>query len=108
MYYHSMFNLREFRDDSQYAVFDDLIGGFESFKSYKSWLGGQKEFTATDKYARKRKITWGKPTILLMNESPFSYGVDHEWLFKNCVIVEVKDPFVSILPSSTDDQLAST
>lgn len=93
-YFHTMFNLREFDESAEYAVFDDLMGGFESFKMYKAWLGAQKEFTVTDKYARKRKVLWGKPTILLMNESPFSYAVDHEWLMGNCHIVEIAQSII--------------
>lgn len=93
-YFNSMFNLREFDQSAEYAIFDDLIGGFDSFKMYKTWLGCQEEFTVTDKYARKRKVKWGKPTVLLMNDSPFGYDVDHEWLMGNCFIVEARDQFV--------------
>ena len=39
--------------DAQYAIFDDMQGGFDFFHGYKFWLGGQKEFTVTDKYKGK-------------------------------------------------------
>lgn len=83
--------------EADYAVFDDLIGGFEFFKQYKCWLGAQAEFTLSDKYKRKSKFTWGKPTIMCMNENPMNLGsVDHDWLLGNCDIVYIGDPLVRI------------
>ncbi len=97
-----MFNVRELRlHEAEYAVFDDMLGGLERLEFYKGWLGAQAEFTVTDKYARKQKVTWGRPTIMLMNESPFSYGCDHDWLMRNCDVVHVTDPFISISHANT-------
>ncbi len=56
---HSHFNMDELRDDAEYAVFDDISGGFKFFPNYKGWLGCQAEFTVTDKYRAKKKIQVG-------------------------------------------------
>lgn len=57
--------------DVGYIVFDDL--DWDSFKlSRKSWLGGQRDFSVTDKYRRKRRIPGGIPSIVLLNPEDFS------------------------------------
>ena len=104
-YFNLQFNMDEFSDDCQYAVFDDIQGGFEYFHSYKGWLGAQKQFVITDKYRKKRTIYWGKPSIMCMNEDPhFAKGVDYDWLMNNCVIINVVDPIciVSSPPPSNE------
>lgn len=106
MYFNGMFNAEKIDESVDYAVFDDLIGGFEFFKNYKAWLGQQKEFEVTDKYKKKRTVHWGKPTIMCMNESPFSYGIDHDWLMGNCDVIEIKECMLSILPPNSDSQSA--
>lgn len=81
-------------DNAEYAIFDDMQGGFEYFHGYKFWLGGQSEFTVTDKYKGKKHVKWGKPTIWLSNVDPTTEkGLDYEWLMGNCFIVRVEDPF---------------
>lgn len=96
-----MFNLDEISQEVDYAVFDDLIGGFEFFRNYKSWLGAQGEFTLSDKYKRKTKFTWGKPVIMCMNEDPrASPHVDLDWLEGNCEIVYIGEPLIQIRPST--------
>ena len=90
-----LFNMDECFEDAEYAVFDDIIGGFEFFRNYKAWLGCQSEFTLSDKYRHKRKFCWGKPSILLMNDDPrASPHVDVDWLEGNCDIVYVDSAFV--------------
>lgn len=97
MYFNGMFNMEECSETADYAVFDDLIGGFEFFRNYKAWLGCQAEFTLSDKYKRKLKFKWGKPTIMCMNEDPLgSAHVDYEWLTGNCEIVYIGSKLVSI------------
>lgn len=84
--------MSEVRDNAEYAVFDDIAGGFQFFNNYKGWLGAQTEFTLTDKYKGKKKFKWGKPTIMLMNDDPMSLQhVDHDWLEKNCIIMYVAE-----------------
>ena len=95
MYMNGMFNMDVANENVEYAVFDDLIGGFEFFRNYKGWLGAQEEFTLNDKWRHKRKFMWGKPSIMLMNDDPrISPHVDLEWLEGNCDIVYVGDCFV--------------
>lgn len=90
-----MFNMDECCSAVDYAIFDDLIGGFEFFRNYKAWLGAQAEFTLTDKYKRKTKFMWGKPSIMLLNEDPLgSPHVDVDWLQGNCDIVYIGEKFV--------------
>lgn len=87
-----------FSEDCRYAVFDDISGGFGFFPSYKLWLGGQFEFSVTDKYKHKRNVKWGKPTIWLCNTDPrldwYKPGTspDFEWMESNCDFVEITEP----------------
>lgn len=85
-------------DGAEYAVFDDMQGGFKFFHSYKFWLGGQKEFWVTDKYRHKEKVYWDRPAIWVCNKDPMTWaddGVDYDWLNGNCDIVEVTEAMVS-------------
>lgn len=95
-YFGGLFSLDECLDGVEYAVFDDLQGGFEYFHSYKSWLGGQKQFYATDKYKGKQLVHWGKPSVYVCNENPFEkengQKIDFHWLVENCMVVCVEDP----------------
>lgn len=96
LYFNGMFNMDEASTEAEYAVFDDMIGGFEFFKNYKAWLGCQYEFTLTDKYKRKTKFVWGKPSLWLANDDPLADPhVDHQWLLGNCDIVYIGQSFVS-------------
>lgn len=90
-FFSSLFNLSLFDEDAQYAVFDDV--DFDFFPGYKGWLGGQQEFTATDKYERKRRVVWGKPCIVCVNtqnDPRRMKNADREWLRKNCVFVDIE------------------
>ena len=98
-YFGGLFNLDLFNaNDADYAIFDDISGGFGFFPSYKQWLGGQYEFTISDKYKHKMNIRWGKPAIWLCNQDPrydaYKPGgrPDFEWMEENCVFVEVTNP----------------
>lgn len=85
-----MFNLDEYEDSAGYNVFDDLPGGLEGWYQYKHWLGGQRDFTCTDKYRHKRVIPGGKPTIYCSNVEPgVAGGVDRDWLGVNTITVEI-------------------
>lgn len=94
-----------FSEDCKYAVFDDISGGFGFFPSYKLWLGGQFEFSVTDKYKHKRNVKWGKPTIWLCNTDPrldwYKPGTapDFEWMEANCDFVEITE---AIFHASTE------
>lgn len=103
MYFNGFFNMEELSSEVDYAVFDDLVGGFEFFKTYKAWLGAQEEFTVTDKYRRKKKFMWGKPVVMCMNEDPRgSAHIDLDWFDANCFSVYIGDPLVEItVPSNS-------
>ncbi len=92
-YFGGLFNLDEYNDfpDCKYALFDDINGGFKFLPSYKQWLGQQQEFHATDRYRKKQRIQWGRPTIWLSNNSPYGEDIDHDWLEANCIIVHLED-----------------
>jgi len=86
-------NMERHSDDVDYAVFDDLGGGLRGL-DYKAWLGGQHHFNITDKYMKKKSITWGKPGIYIANQNPFDVerGVDLDWLAENAVCVHIDRP----------------
>lgn len=98
-----MFNLNEWDNEAEYLVIDDF--DFDFFPGMRKALwGSQKEFTATDKFKRKRRIEWGKPMIWLCNidESPFDCvdkrgnlllrGNTHAWYTANCVNITLIHP----------------
>lgn len=96
-YFGGLFNLDEFNEqDCEYAIFDDIAGGFGYVPAYKNWMGGQFEFTVTDKYKHKRTVRgWARPTIWVCNLDPrldaYKPGgrPDFEWMEENCDFVEV-------------------
>lgn len=94
IYWNSMINLDTYHADADYAIFDDFDWKFMPNK--KSWIGAQKEFTATDKYRKKKTILWGKPCIYLCNEedSPFvtMSPTERGWYNLNCVTYYVIQP----------------
>ncbi|AXB22640.1 replication associated protein [Lepus americanus faeces associated genomovirus SHP11] len=97
-YFGGLFNLDDFSaDGAQYAIFDDISGGFSFFPSYKQWMGGQYQFTVTDKYKHKVTLRWGRPTIWLCNTDPredhYKPGAmpDFAWMEENCVFYECRD-----------------
>lgn len=104
-YFGGLFNLEDLGSDVDYAVFDDISGGLGFFPSYKQWLGGQFEFTVTDKYKHKVTLKWGKPTIWCCNTDPrldwYKPGStpDFGWMEGNCDFIEVTQP---IFHASTD------
>lgn len=96
-YFGGLFNLDQFDNTAEYAVFDDLAGGMEFFHSYKQWMGGQMEFTVTDKYRHKKHIKFGKFTVYCSNTDPREdKGVDVEWLEGNCIFVHVNSKVFNI------------
>lgn len=86
MYFNGMFDLSQWSDSAEYAVFDDFPE-WDKWRFYKQFLGAQYEITLTDKYRKKRTVRWGKPSILLSNTLP--NFIDMEWVRANCVIVNV-------------------
>lgn len=98
IYFAGMFNLEAYDDTCTYAIFDDILGGLTGFSTYKQWLGAQMEFTATDKYKRKRTIHWrGRPTIWITNDDPSVANVDHDWLDKNATTVYIDKQIATVI-----------
>lgn len=88
MYFGGMFDLGLWDETARYAIFDDWEDWTKMY-FYKQFLGGQKEFTITDKYRKKRSVKWSKPSILLSNGYP-GHSWDRSWLEKNCVIIDIR------------------
>jgi len=96
MYFCGQFNLDDWDESARYVVLDDF--NFKFFPQWKSFLGCQKRFVLTDKYRKKRTVSWGKPCIVCGNNdddgNPFrALPRTHlGWLEKNCDFVEIVLP----------------
>lgn len=88
MYFNGLFNLEKWNTEAEYAIFDDWED-WSRFYNYKQFLGAQKEFELTDKYMKKKTVTWGKPCIILSNEEP--NFKDHNWILLNCITETLKN-----------------
>lgn len=89
-YYNCHWNQDEPLNGVEYAVFDDLATGWKGFDFLKPWIGQQWSFSCTDKYRAKKRIQWGKPSIVLTQHNPMeSPDVDQNWLIGNAIIVHV-------------------
>jgi len=94
MYFCGQFNLDDWDTEATYIVLDDF--NIKFFPQWKSFLGCQKRFVLTDKYRKKRTISWGKPCIWLCNRDNDPRGIisgtELEWLSGNVKIVELSQP----------------
>ena len=94
----------ELRDDAEYAVFDDISGGFKFFPNYKRLAGlPSRNLPSPINTARKKRFKW-KPCIMLMNSNPADdMHVDYEWLEGNCEIIFISadNPLVSNVHANT-------
>lgn len=97
-YFGGLFNLDDFSESgAQYAIFDDISGGFGFFPSYKQWLGGQFQFTVTDKYKHKVTVKWGRPAVWICNRDPRTEwvkpgtNIDFPWMEDNCLFYELQE-----------------
>lgn len=91
------YNLEYIDTSKDYGVFDDIHINEKTYWNFKSWFGGQHEFTATDKYKKKQRIIWGKPLIWCCNPAsdPRNLGIgadEMDWLRESCVFAEVVVP----------------
>lgn len=79
---------------TDYAVFDDLRGGFKFFPAFKEWLGAQQYVTVKRLYREPKLVKWGKPSIFLTNSDPRdeATGDDRDWLERNCDFIYVGEP----------------
>lgn len=93
-YFPGLFLLEDFNEEKvDFALFDDLVHGMHTLPNAKHWLGGQTEFVIGDKYMKKRRIRWGKPSIYISNPDPRGECTTEmkEWMKGNCICVEIKD-----------------
>jgi len=81
--------------EADYAVFDDMRGGFKFWPSYKEWLGAQAYVTVKCLYKEPVLVPWNKPTIYVANSDPRDEGgvTDNEieWLNENCHFIHVDE-----------------
>jgi len=86
-----MSDLALFDEEAKYLVADDIP--FQFFPNKKQWFGAQLEFTATDKYFRKKTLKWGKPLIFICNpdEDPSHTHLWSTWFDMNCIRIEITE-----------------
>uniref|UniRef100_A0A8A4XDC4 Replication-associated protein n=1 Tax=Turdus hortulorum Genomoviridae sp. TaxID=2814995 RepID=A0A8A4XDC4_9VIRU len=82
--------------EADYAVFDDMRGGFKYWPSFKEWLGCQAYVTVKVLYREPALVKWNKPTIYVANSDPREEvgvtDVEIEWLNQNCHFIHVEEP----------------
>lgn len=91
MYFNGLFNLDEWDETASYIILDDFDIKF--FPQWKSFLGSQREFTATDKYRHKQRLTFGRACIWIANEDPRQSLLPNSitWFNSNVLTVYVKE-----------------
>lgn len=94
MYFNNYFNLDLWDDEAAYAIFDDMdvdpdVGLEKYFRSWKAFFGAQKEFTVTDKYRRKKRVSWGKPIIWIANNEIKCNTRTMDYIRANSVICRI-------------------
>lgn len=92
MYFAGNFNIDKWDSNAEYAIFDDITWAY--LPSKKQLLGCQWEFELTDKYRKKKSVTYGLPAILLCNSDGMGDIMNSpvwEWIQGNMDIVEIKD-----------------
>lgn len=96
MYFNKLFNLKNWDDQAEYAIFDDFDEEGKKLEQYfphwKSWFGAQEEFTVTDKYCKKESVKWGKPIIFITNNEIECSSKTLDYIRKNSITVNVDYP----------------
>lgn len=70
-YVATTWDLAAFDSDFTYVVFDDVP--WDNFKHYaKAFFGCQRDFSVSDKYRKKKRISGGVPCIYLVNPEDYS------------------------------------
>lgn len=86
-----MINLEDWNPNASFIIFDDFEWQF--FPCKKQFIGCQKVFTLTDKYKKKKTVTWGKPAIILTNDNVFNYIHNSlDWYNNNLQTIELINP----------------
>lgn len=89
MYFNNLFNLDDWNPEASYIIFDDI--SFDFIPAPKSFWGAQKSFVVTDKYRKKKTLSFGKPLIFLCNpeDDPTLSNKWSQWFEDNCTIVKI-------------------
>uniref|UniRef100_A0AAU6S5B5 Replication associated protein n=2 Tax=unclassified Gemykolovirus TaxID=2763233 RepID=A0AAU6S5B5_9VIRU len=92
-----LWDLAGFDESVEYAIFDDMVNGLRAgYFKYKDWMGGQFNFTVQDKYAKKKRVNWGKAAIYITNVDPRldanAGDIEWDWMEENCTFYEVREP----------------
>jgi len=92
VYWNGMTNLDDWVPNTKLVIFDDFDWNF--FPCKKGFLGGQHQFTMTDKYRKKKTIIFGGSVIVLSNhvEPAWISGLEKDWYQKNIKIIEINEP----------------
>lgn len=86
IYWNNLVNLDDWNDNASYCIFDDFSWDFIPCK--KGFLGAQETFVLTDKYRKKRTVSWGKPCIVLCNDFPVISDPNFaDWLQANTISI---------------------
>ena len=89
-------------------MLDDF--SFERIPAVQQLLGGQYELVLSDKYMKKKTITWGRPSIILTNNTIFLENASEwmrDWLDKNIEIFNVTEPFFTDVTQDVMDYVPS-
>lgn len=93
IYWNAYYSLDQWDRDANYVVIDDVSGLDIKTAHWRALIGGQREFTMTDKYRMKRKVNGGKPCIILCNpDMDFYHNLDsagRDWFDKNVTRVHI-------------------
>lgn len=95
VYWNGLVNTEIWNTNAKYIVVDDFDWNYFPFK--KQLIGCQLEFTITDKYRKKRRISeWGKPCIFIYNPDmdPFEKMSisEKEWMGLNSIRIDINNP----------------
>ena len=62
-------NWDEWNSNYPLTIFDDFNSKWDNFFiNWKCWVGAQTDFSINPKYDRRRKVSWGHPSVFLMNK----------------------------------------
>lgn len=89
-YVSTSWDLSAFDSDYDYIVFDDVK--FEVIKHYaKAFFGCQKDFTVSDKYRKKKRLSGGVPLIFCCNpedvSDDFNSFIQSSWGRENIFMI---------------------
>ena len=86
--------MEDFKDNKPLVILDDFAKKVPTFlPNWKCWLGSQTDFTINPKFGRRRRISWGHPSIFLNNnnimDKTISEFVDEDIMYinENCIVV---------------------